>query len=111
VAAPRTSLLVTVAPDPPAYVMPNFVGQPLGSASRTLQDAGFKLGNVGVAPPAPTAPANDATFPSLASPTSVTPVPVSASPAQATPASIIVSQTPPPGQRIVAGGFVNFEVR
>ena len=51
VAAPRTSLLVTVAADPPAYVMPSFVGQPLGTASRTLQDAGFKLGNVSIAPP------------------------------------------------------------
>ena len=30
VAAPRTSLLVTVAADPPAYVMPNFVGQAAG---------------------------------------------------------------------------------
>src|SRR5580692_2945290 len=52
VAAPRTSLLVTVVADPPAYVMPSFVGQPLGSVSRTLQDAGFKLGNVSMAPPA-----------------------------------------------------------
>ena len=31
VAAPKTSLLVTVAADPPAYVMPSFIGQPLGS--------------------------------------------------------------------------------
>ncbi len=31
VAAPRTSLLVAVAADPLAYVMPNFVGQPLGN--------------------------------------------------------------------------------
>src|ERR1022692_3220715 len=52
VEAPRTSLLVTVAADPPVYVMPSFVGQPLGSASRTLQDTGFKLGNVSMAPPA-----------------------------------------------------------
>jgi beta-lactam-binding protein with PASTA domain len=47
----------------------------------------------------------------MANPSPVIPAPVSAAPAQATPASIIVSQTPPPGQRIVAGGFVNFEVR
>src|ERR1700691_6507527 len=51
VEAPRTSLLVTVAADPPAYVMPSFVGQSLGTASRTLPDAGFKLGNVSMAPP------------------------------------------------------------
>ena len=111
VAAPKISLLLTATADPEVFTMPSFLGQPLGSASRTLQDAGFKLGNVGVAPPAPAAPANDATFPSLATPSPVIPAPVSAAPAQATPASIIVSQTPPPGQRIVAGGFVNFEVR
>src|ERR1700685_945502 len=50
VAAPKTSLLITVPPDPPAYVMPNFAGQPLGTVSRILQDAGFKLGNVTMAP-------------------------------------------------------------
>src|SRR5271165_2901008 len=50
VAAPRTSLLVSAAAAPTAYVMPSFVGQPLGTASRTLQDAGFKLGNVSMAP-------------------------------------------------------------
>ena len=115
VAAPRTSLLVTIAPDPPAYVMPSFLGQPLGNASRTLQDAGFRLGNVGVAPPpAPAPAANNGTFPAMANSSAVIPVapaPVSAAPAQPSPASIIVSQTPPPGQRIVAGGFVNFEVR
>src|SRR5277367_4219069 len=43
VSAPKTSLLVTAAADPSAYVMPNFIGQPLGNVSRTLQDAGFKL--------------------------------------------------------------------
>src|SRR6266446_5612240 len=49
VAAPKISLLVSVAAEPEAFVMPNFVGQPLGSASRTLQDAGFRLGSVSVA--------------------------------------------------------------
>ena len=116
VAAPKISLLLTATADPEVFTMPSFLGQPLGSASRTLQDAGFKLGNVGVAPPAPVpAPAaNNGTFPAVANSSAVipaAPAPVSAAPAQASPASIIVSQTPPPGQRIVAGGFVNFEVR
>src|SRR5580692_10616280 len=53
VAAPKASLLVSIASDPLAYVMPSFVGQPLGVASRTLQDAGFRLGNVNMAQPAP----------------------------------------------------------
>ncbi|MFZ0759116.1 MAG: PASTA domain-containing protein [Candidatus Sulfotelmatobacter sp.] len=87
VAAPRTSLLVTAQANPPAYVMPSFVGQPLGSASRTLQDAGFKLGNVGVAPPSP-----------------------SGASSKPSPTSIIVTQTPPAGQKVVAGAVVNLEV-
>ena len=48
VAAPKISFLVTAAAEPQAFVMPSFVGQPLGSASRSLQDAGFRLGNVSV---------------------------------------------------------------
>jgi beta-lactam-binding protein with PASTA domain len=99
VAAPRTSLLVTVAPDPPAYVMPNFVGQPLGSASRTLQDAGFKLGNVTMAPP----PDNAVALPSA--------IPYTPAPPQPSPASMIVVQTPPAGQKVLAGVVVSFEVR
>src|SRR5271163_4361419 len=76
VAAPRTSLLVSAAADPPAYVMPSFVGQLLGSASRTLQDAGFKLGNVTMAPPeanpaAPVSASVTATPPPQPSPASM----------------------------------------
>jgi eukaryotic-like serine/threonine-protein kinase len=99
VEAPRTSLLVAVAPDPLAYVMPNFVGQPLGTASRTLQDAGFKLGNVSMAPP-----------PATGEP----PVPVAAvtaAPPQPSPASMIVTQWPPAGQKVLEGAVVSFEVR
>lgn len=99
VAAPKTSLLVTVASDPSAYVMPSFTGQPLGSVSRTLQDAGFKLGNVSMASLA-TSTAAPNTAPSVS--------PVAAQPS---PASVIVTQTPPAGQRILAGATVNFEVR
>ena len=100
VSAPKTSLLVTVTANPPAFVMPSFVGQPLGSASRTLQDAGFKLGNVTMAPPAPA---------SAATPNAGSPAP--AAPAQPSPASIIVVQTPPAGQKILSGAIISFEVR
>jgi eukaryotic-like serine/threonine-protein kinase len=99
VEAPRTSLLVTVASDPPAYVMPSFVGQPLGTAARTLQDAGFKLGNISVAPPT----ANSMSGAALAVP--------AAPPVQPLPASMIVAQTPPAGQKVLIGAVVNFEVR
>jgi beta-lactam-binding protein with PASTA domain len=101
VAAPKTSLLVTVASDAPAYVMPSFVSQPLGSASRTLQDAGFKLGNVSMASPAASVPAPD-TAPSIS---------LAPAPAQPSPTSLIVTQSPPAGQRVLAGATVNFEVR
>src|ERR1700691_3221291 len=98
VAAPKTSLLLTTTPDPPAYVMPTFAGQPLGSASRILQAASLKLGNVSMAPPPP------ATAP-IAAPSAPT------VPAQPSPASIIVAQTPPAGQKVLAGAVVTFEVR
>ena len=99
VSAPKTSLLVAVAANPPAFVMPSFVGQPLGSVSRTLQDAGFKLGNVTMSPPAASA----------ATPNAGSSTPPA--PAQPSPASIIVVQTPPAGQKILAGAVINFEVR
>jgi beta-lactam-binding protein with PASTA domain len=103
VLAPKVNLLVTAAAGPQAFVMPSFVGQPLGSASRTLQDSGFRLGNVSVAAPV-TPPAGDAATP-------VEPIQVVAPPAQPTTASIIVSQAPAAGQKITAGAAVNFEVR
>ncbi len=118
VAAPKISLLVTAAVDPQAFVMPSFVGQPLGSASRSLQDAGFRLGNVNVVAPA-SAPAGDAANPgapaaplvaSAASAPAVPPAQASA-PVQASPASIIVSQAPAAGQKVFAGTAVSFEVR
>jgi len=107
VAAPRINLLVSEAVAPSAYVMPSFVGQPLGTVSRTLQDAGFKLGNVSVAPPqnSPSQPGAAQTgSPQVAA---ATPPPA----AQPSPASVIVSQSPPAGQKVQAGAVVTFEVR
>ena len=96
VASPKISLLVTSAVEVQAFVMPSFVGQLLGSASRNLQDAGFRLGNVNVVAPANT----DAGAEAQASP-----------PVQASPASFIVAQTPSAGQKVYAGTAVNFDVR
>lgn len=98
VVTPKINLLVSTGPEPQAYVMPSFIGQPLGSASRTLQDAGFKLGNVSVAPIVQDSPDQAA---------AQTPAP----PAQPTPASVIVLQAPPAGQKVTAGSTVSFEVR
>jgi eukaryotic-like serine/threonine-protein kinase len=103
VAAPRTSLLISAAPDSPAYVMPSFIGQALGVASRTLQDAGFKLGNVTIAPAPSPAPTQS---------TAATAPPVSNTmPLQPSPASVVIVQNPPVGQRISAGAVISFEVR
>ncbi len=102
VLAPKISLLVTAPADPQAFVMPSFIGQPLGSASRTLQDSGFRLGNVNVTVPPEPAPTEGAPTPSIT---------LAPPPPQATPASIIVAQTPVAGQKVVAGTAVNFDVR
>jgi len=96
--APKINLLVSDAPQPEVYVMPSFIGQPLGSASRTLQDEGFKLGNVGVAAVVET-------------PTDQTASAAPAPPPEPSPASIIISQAPPAGQKVTAGSTVSFEVR
>jgi eukaryotic-like serine/threonine-protein kinase len=101
VLAPKISLLVTAAAEPQAFAMPSFVGQPLGTVSRTLQDAGFRLGNVSVSPPAVVADA--AGQASSASPP--------AAAAQPSPASVVVSQNPAAGQKVYAGSVVSFEVR
>jgi len=114
VTAPKISFLVTAAPEPQAFVMPSFVGQPLGSVSRSLQDAGFRLGNVSVVvPPSPdtgdAAGSSVSTAPQPQPPAAPQTPPVP--PAQPTPASIIVSQVPMAGQKVMAGAAVYFEVR
>jgi beta-lactam-binding protein with PASTA domain len=101
VVAPNISLLVTAGASPQSFVMPNFAGQPLGTVSRTLSDAGFKLGNVSAAP---VPSASDATNPS-ASPS------ISLAAEEPSPASIIMLQYPAAGQKVVAGTMVSFEVR
>jgi beta-lactam-binding protein with PASTA domain len=111
VTSPKISLLVTRTAEPQAFVMPSFVGQALGSVSRSLQDAGFKLGNVSVVPPAGP-PAGDATnLTTPVAPTGASSPLAQVPPAQATPASIIVSQVPAAGQKVFAGAIVNFEVQ
>ncbi len=97
VSVPKIGLLVSRGPEPAAYVMPNFVGQPLGSVTLALQDAGIKVGKVSVVPAAP--------------PADVQPAPAPVPPPPPGAASMIVTQSPAAGQRILAGNSVNFEVR
>jgi beta-lactam-binding protein with PASTA domain len=44
VSAPKINLLVSTAAEPRAFVMPNLMGQPLGSVEIALRDAGLRLG-------------------------------------------------------------------
>jgi len=109
VSAPKISLLVAQSPSPQAFVMPNFIGQPLGTVTNTLQSAGFAIGKVTFAPPISIpAPAN----PTPAAPQVVMPAtPVPAVQAAVSPASIVMSQEPAPGQRVLAGAAINFVVK
>jgi eukaryotic-like serine/threonine-protein kinase len=91
VSAPKISLLVAGPSQPQALVTPSFVGQPLGSVTQTVQDAGLHVGTV-TAVPLPEG-----------SPTTTTSAP--------SPASMIVSQNPAAGEKVLAGAAVNFEVR
>ena len=93
-AAPKVSLLVSAGPEAAAFVMPDLTGQPLGSATLALQDAGLHVGRVTVVPVA-------------------TPAPGEAAPPSGQPnsANMIVTQSPAAGQKVAAGSAVNFEVR
>lgn len=117
VAAPKVSLLIADPAAPQAFVMPGFLGQPLGTATNTLRDAGFVLGKVTLAQASPPTP-TDVTGQQAASsqsPTSTTTTPVTGALAESatspSPASIIVSQEPPVGSKIFAGSAINFVVR
>lgn len=94
VSVPRLSLLVTASSQPADFVMPSFVGQPLGAVNLAVLDAGFHVGNVTTVAMVPEGSGS-----------------VQVLPAQPSPASIIVSQTPAAGQRVTAGATINFEVR
>jgi len=95
ISSPQISLLLTVAADPGAFVMPNFVGQTLASATRTLQDAGLRAGSVTVMSAGSGGNSNT---------DQPSPVPTPS------PASLILSQSPAAGQKITAGSTVNFDV-
>ena len=101
VSAPKISLLTSAPAPPQAFVMPSFVGQALGGVTIVLQDAGLRLGNVTVAAPAANPQPGTSSSPAAPPP----------APPQPSPASVIVSQNPVAGAKIVAGTAVNFEVR
>jgi beta-lactam-binding protein with PASTA domain len=95
---PKINLLVSRGPAAAQYVMPNFLGQPLGSVTLALQDAGLRVGKVTVLPSAQIGDAQGALVAAPAIPTPGT-------------ASMVVTQNPAAGKKIVAGSAVDFEVR
>lgn len=97
VTSPKVSLLIAAKAEPPAYVMPDFIGQPLDNVVKTIADAGFKLGSIHTITSVNTAP-GPVTAPA--------PAPVPTGKAVAT----VVHQSPAPGQRITAEAVINVEV-
>jgi beta-lactam-binding protein with PASTA domain len=89
VSAPKISLLVSAQTATQAVVMPSFVGQPMGTVRHTLEDAGFHVGTV---------------TPALSEDSAIPPQAPS-------PASIVVSQTPTAGEKVLLGATINFQVR
>jgi beta-lactam-binding protein with PASTA domain len=101
VSAPKISLLVAAESPQQAFVMPSFIGQALGSVTVTLRNAGFSLGKTTMA----SADQNPASTPQA------TDTPAATVPASVSPASIVVSQDPAPGQKILSGAAINFVVK
>ncbi len=87
---PKIGLLVASQPAAQAFLMPSLIGQPLGKATNLLQNAGLRLGTVSPAQSAGGA----STGPSAASPT-----------------SLIASQNPAPGDKVISGATINFQVQ
>ena len=102
VSSPKVSLLISDQVPPQGFVMPNLTGQPLGTVTNRLRDAGFVLGKVTVGP-SNSPPQETQTQAAAASTAALASTP--------SPASIVVSQEPAPGAKIVAGSAVNLVVR
>jgi eukaryotic-like serine/threonine-protein kinase len=93
ISAPKITLLTAQPAAPQAFLMPSFVGQTVSNATVALKNAGFLPGTItpaAVSPPSPQ-PAEPAPTPS--------------------PTSVIVSQKPAAGSKVLAGSTVSFEVR
>jgi len=112
VAAPKATLIVAAQnPVPNAYVMPNFVGRPLGSVALAIKNAGFTLGKVTTADPS-ASPNPAGALGQTPQPATVPPSP-SATPNAPVPsaAAIVISQQPAAGQRILAGAEIRLTIR
>jgi eukaryotic-like serine/threonine-protein kinase len=96
ISAPKISLLAAQVPETQAFVMPSFVGQTFGNVSAAIKDAGLRVGKVtfGVAPQDSTA-----SSPGL-------PVPAP----QLSASSVVVSQNPAAGSKVLVGATIDLEV-
>lgn len=101
--APKVSLLIAQGESPAAFVMPSFVGQPLGTVTNALHDAGFSVGKITVAVPSPS--------PDNSGPQAEAGAPGPLIATTSSPASIIISQEPPAGAKVIAGSAINFVVK
>jgi beta-lactam-binding protein with PASTA domain len=99
VSVPKISLLVADVPEAQPFVMPSFAGQALGSVLQSLQDAGLHVGSVTSVPQSSATPGLGDAVPGVQP---VVPPSIS---------SIVVAQTPKPGERVLAGSAVTFQVR
>jgi beta-lactam-binding protein with PASTA domain len=81
VESPKLNLLLNAPDAQPAFVMPEFVGHRIGEAARAIDEAGLKL-------PAAEAEALKRTAGT----------------------AIILHQSPAPGQKVLAGSVVNFDL-
>jgi beta-lactam-binding protein with PASTA domain len=79
--SPRVDLLIAVPPPAVAYVMPDLVGHPLAEAARRVQEAGLRVASV--------QRVSDSTLSGV---------------------SIVLRQSPAPGERVTPGMAVSFEV-
>jgi len=80
VSSPHVNMLVSLAARPPAYVMPQLVGLPLGEAESLLRSANLKVSKL-----------------------TITPV-------LGTPHGIVVGQSPARGARVEAGALIELQI-
>jgi eukaryotic-like serine/threonine-protein kinase len=95
VTSPKISLLVAAGAEPKFFVMPDFIGQPLDAAVKTIANAGFKVGNIHTVTPL------------LFDATGSTPP---AAPAPGRSVAVVAHQSPAPGQRVTPDTLINLDV-
>ncbi len=109
--SPHVDVLVSLGPKDQAWVMPNYVGLPLGEAERRITEAGLRLDTTTSSAPAPAvaAPAGAAAGSPPAAGVAAPPAATRA-PLPPVAESAVVAQEPPAGSRIAADGAIRLVV-